>query len=456
MTRPAGDPRASLPSVDALLRAPEAEPLLADNGHDLLVSALRDALAAARQEVAAGAAAPSPSDLLAAAAGRLRDLHDGDLRPVLNATGIVLHTNLGRAALSPEAAAEVTAATGPTSLELDLGTGRRGSRTAQLGLLAARATGAEDATVVNNGAAALLLALTAVADGGEVTVSRGEQIEIGGSFRLPEVVAASGAHMIEVGTTNRTRLADHRAALTERTAVLLKVHRSNFRLVGFTEDVDVAELAELGRAHDLPVVYDLGGGLLEPVGSGPLAHEPAVTEALAAGADLVLFSGDKLLGGPQAGIIVGRRELVDRCRRHPLARALRVDKLQRAALEATLHAHLRGDGGRLPTHAALRTTRAELLRRATTIAAAMRAGGWDADARETDGAVGGGTLPGVQLPSAAVTVAVPQPDRLATRLRTGTPAVVGRVADGRVVLDLLAVEPAQDEQLTELLRMALR
>lgn len=431
---------ARLPQVDAVLRA------LGDgvHGHRLAAQAARGAIDAARSEILAGGDAPRFDAVVADAEARLAAHGAGRLRGVVNATGVVLHTNLGRAPLSAAAREAVSHAGGYTSLEYDLERGGRGSRTAYLGELTAQLCSTPAATVVNNGAAALLLALSALGAGREVIVSRGELVEIGGSYRLPDVMSAAGARLVEVGTTNRTRIADYRSALGEETALLLKVHRSNFAIVGFTEETGVDELAELGREHGVPVVHDLGSGLIEAT-AGAFAAEPNVRSSVRQGADLVIFSGDKLLGGPQAGMIAGMDELVRRCEQHPLSRAVRVDKLQRAALEATLDAHLRGaSGDEIPTIAMLHADVDGLRSRAERIADAL-----GAVAVETSGAVGGGTAPGVELPSWGIRIDAGDPDAFAARLRGGEPAVVARIESDAVILDVRAVDPVQDDVLIE-------
>lgn len=454
------DPRADLPQVDVVVR--ELAALVAEVGRAQVTAAVREVLDAARETLRPGDEAPSVATVAQLATEEVREGLAGGLVEVVNATGVVLHTGLGRAPLSAAAREAVQVAAGYSSVEIDLDTGERGSRTAHVGRLAAAACGTEAATVVNNGAGALLLVLAALAGGREVIVSRGELIEIGGSYRLPDVMAAAGVDLVEVGTTNRTRLDDHRAAIGPDTALLLKVHRSNFAIVGFTEEASLADLVALGRedVHDLPVVHDLGSGLLvdPPVGS-PLAGEPSVAASVAAGADLVIISGDKLLGGPQAGIIAGRADLVARCQRHPLARALRIDALQRAALEATLAAHLREPVPHdLPTVAMLHTSADELHARAERLAAALSEpdDGFDpgdepgAEAVPTTGRVGGGSHPTRELESWAV--ALPDPaEPLAAALRAGSPPVLPRIVDGRVLLDLRTVPPAGDDQLLRLL-----
>jgi L-seryl-tRNA(Ser) seleniumtransferase len=398
-----------LPSVDELAR---------DVGDPLAVDAARTVLARAREEIQAGA---DPGDL----AGRLRAELDAvrapSLRRVINATGVIVHTNLGRAPLAPEALARVQeAARGYSNLELDLEDGERGSRQDHLAGLVRRLTGAEGALVVNNNAAAVLLALAALAEGQEVVVSRGELLEIGDGFRIPDVLARSGARLVEVGTTNRTRAADYEAAIGVETAILLRVHQSNFRVVGFTELPRVEELAAIARRHGLPLVDDLGSGAL-----GHIPGEPSARESLAAGADLVCFSGDKLLGGPQAGIVAGRADLVERLRRHPLQRALRVDKLSLAALEGTLRLHLDAPA-RIPVLRMLREDANAVRGRAERLA--EMTGG---TVEETVARVGGGALPLAELPSFACAL----DESLAAPLRTGEPPVIGIVRDERLLLD---------------------
>jgi L-seryl-tRNA(Ser) seleniumtransferase len=433
---------ARLPQVDAVVRALGDD--AAAHGPRVVADTVRAAIGTAREQVLTGAPPPAIEDVAAEVRTRLAERDLGRLRRVVNATGVVLHTNLGRAPLSPAARAAVAEAAGYTTLEYDVVTGARGSRTANVAALAAELCGAEDATVVNNGAAALLLVLaTLSADRGTV-VSRGELVEIGGSYRLPEVMQTAGVRLQEVGTTNRTRIGDYAAAIDDDTALLLKVHRSNFAIVGFTEEAGVGELAALGAAHGLPVVHDVGSGLIEPA-EGALSDEPSVTASLKGGADLVVFSGDKLLGGPQAGVIVGRGDLVAACRRHPLARAVRIDKLQRAAMEATLAAHLRGTAVTdVPTVAALATDPSVLRSRAERLAASV--GG---EVVETVGLVGGGTAPQVRLPSWGVRVGVNSPESVAQRLRRGDPAVVVRVEDAAIIVDVRTVDEGDDALLAD-------
>jgi L-seryl-tRNA(Ser) seleniumtransferase len=410
-----------LPSVDRML----SDPRLADRPRELALAAARAALEQARATIRAGG---DPGDPVADAVAALERAVRPRLRRVINATGVVVHTNLGRAPLPASALARLSeVAAGYSNLELDLGTGRRGSRHDHLAETLARLTGAEAALVVNNCAAAVMLALAALAEGREVVVSRGELVEIGDGFRIPDVLVRSGAQLVEVGTTNRTRIADYERAIGPETAVLLRVHPSNFRVVGFTEQPALGELAAVARAHELPLVDDLGSGALVD-----LADEPTAAASLAAGADLVCFSGDKLLGGPQAGIVVGRADLVDRLRRHPLQRALRADKLGLAALEGTLALYLDPARARreIPVLRMLEEPLAAVRARAERLASLV-----DGEVEETVGRVGGGALPVTDLPSAACAVEA----ELAAPLREGDPPVLGIVRDGRLLLDARTV-----------------
>jgi L-seryl-tRNA(Ser) seleniumtransferase len=415
-----------LPSVDELAR---------EAGDPLAVDAARAVIDRAREEIQAGA---DPGDLTARLNEQLADARRPRLQRVLNATGVVVHTNLGRAPLAEEAVDRVAdAARGYSNLEYDLAAGARGSRQDHVSAILRRLTGAEAALVVNNNAAAVLLALAALAEGREVVVSRGELIEIGDGFRIPEVLARSGARLVEVGTTNRTRAADYEGAIGPETAVLLRVHQSNFRVVGFEERPRLEEVAAVAHRHGLPLVDDLGSGHVSASNSLLLGQEePTARESLAAGADLVCFSGDKLLGGPQAGIVLGRAELVERLRRHPLQRALRIDKLSLAALEGTLLLHLEAPE-RIPVLRMLRQDQATVRTRAERLAAAT--GG---EVEETVGRVGGGALPLAELPSFACALE----ESLAEPLRTGEPPVVGVLRDGRLLLDCLTLTDAEAEE----------
>ena len=388
------------------------------------------------------------------------------LRPVINATGVVLHTGLGRAPLPTAAVDAVSAvAAGYASVEFDLADGSRRSRTIVMRELLRELTGAESAAVVNNNAGATLLALTAVVHGGsgeqrEVVVSRGELIEIGGSFRLPDIMSCGGAVLREVGTSNRTTLADYAAAVGPRTAALMKVHTSNYRVVGYTEEASISELVELGKTRGLPVIYDLGSGAVAPLPDGIAGAEPMVADAIAAGCDLVLFSGDKLLGGPQAGILVGRAAWIDHLESHPLSRALRVDKMTIAALEATLRLHHDPERGarEIPTLAMLATPVEVLRTRARSICDRLVASGWPgrAETVETVAGAGGGALPAHDITSFAVRVTSDTCSEtvLARRLRLGALAVVGRLADRAVLLDLRTVPADDDKALVQALLAA--
>jgi L-seryl-tRNA(Ser) seleniumtransferase len=409
-----------LPSVDELARSAD-DPLAVD--------AARTVLARAREQIGAG---EDPGDLSVRLLEELAGVRAPRLRRVLNATGVIVHTNLGRAPLAPAALERVAdAARGYSNLEYDLDSGTRGSRQSHVTGLLRHLTGAEASLVVNNNAAAVLLALAALAEGRDVLVSRGELIEIGDGFRIPDVLARSGAKLREVGTTNRTRAADYADAAGPETAVLLRVHQSNFRVVGFTEQPQLQELAAVGRTHDLVLVDDLGSGALVDVGD-----EPTARSSLAAGADLVCFSGDKLLGGPQAGIVVGRAELVERLRRHPLQRALRADKLTLAALEGTLRVAL-DTPDEIPVLRMLREPPESVHARAERLASLV--GG---DVEQTVARAGGGSLPLTELPSYACAVE----ESLAEPLRRGDPPVVGILRDGRLLLDCRTLTDAEVEE----------
>jgi len=391
-----------------------------------------------------------PDAVLALAVERAARVTHG-VDEAINATGILLHTGLGRSPLHPEAArAAVRASTGYADLEVDRATGTRGKRTRRAEAILCALTGAADAIAVNNNASALLLTIAALARRKEVVVSRGELIEIGGEFRLPDIMTAAGAKLVEVGTTNRTRLADYRRAIGPRTGLVLKVHPSNFRVVGFAHTVPASEIASLASKAGVPFAFDVGSGLLDRV-SGIPDDEPTVVEALRAGANLVCFSGDKLLGGPQAGVAVGDTDLVARLRGNPIARAARMDKMNVAALEATLRLHATGRRNELPLWTLLAATPRSL--RARAAALARRFDGAEAGASEA--AFGGGSLPGHGIASAALRLRADAPEELAARLRLGRPSVFCRTGDGEVAFDLRAVPPADDERLARAIRYAL-
>ncbi|MFD8561698.1 L-seryl-tRNA(Sec) selenium transferase [Streptosporangium canum] len=417
------DSRRRVPRTDLVLADPR---LVATEGR-LGRAVVKEAVAQAQRRVRQGEIAPE--EVVDAAVAALPP-YATRMRPVINMTGVLLHTNLGRAPLSPAAVAAAAAAAGSSDVEFDLATGARARRgRATLDALARAVPAAEDVHVVNNNAAALVLVATVLAAGREIVISRGELVEIGDGFRIPDLLVSTGARLREVGTTNRTSYADYAAAVGPQTGFVLKVHPSNFRIEGFTGSVEVAALSDLG----VPVVADIGSGLLarEPL----LPREPDAAGVLRAGADLVTASGDKLLGGPQAGLLLGRRDLVEQCRRHPLARALRVDKLTLAALEATLR------GPATPVHEALHADPAVLGERAGALAGRLAEAGIDARALPSEATVGGGGAPGVTLRSAAVSL----PERFAVPLRTGEPPVVGRVEGGRLLLDLRTLPPGRDD-----------
>jgi L-seryl-tRNA(Ser) seleniumtransferase len=436
------DARRALPSVGALLERAPVRALLDTAPRALVVDAVRATVAQARDT----ATAPGDDDAWAAAiAGRLAELSRASLRRTINATGIVLHTNLGRAPLADAALDAIAAiAGGYSNLEYDLERGARGSRYVHCASLLRELTGAEDALVVNNCAAALVLALNTIADGRDALLSRGELVEIGGSFRVHEIMAKSGARLREVGATNRTHLADYERAIGPDTGVLLKVHRSNLALRGFTAEATTSDLAPLAATHGVPILHDLGSGLLVSLEGIGLRGEPTAREALDAGASIVVMSGDKLLGGPQAGLIVGGARWLDAMRRNPLARSYRVDKLTLAALEATLA--LYRDPARalreIPTLALLAATPAELRGRADELHLALQHQGVAAETVDSVGSVGAGAFPDAALPGAAVALSG-DADGWASRLRAGAIAVVGRVHDGRMHLDLRAVLPRE-------------
>ncbi len=430
-----------LPGVGTLLNEPGYRRLQERYPRWLVTDAIREQLSAERE---AGQAAEA--ERLEAVAGRLAAWTAPRLRPVINGTGVVLHTNLGRAPISPAAAEAAAAlAAGYSNLELDLATGRRGDRSASVAPLLTRLTGAEAALVVNNNAAAVLLMLTALCRGREVVVSRGQQVEIGGAFRMPDVMRLSGARMVEVGTTNRTRAGDYEEAAGARTAALLRVHTSNFRVTGFTESAPLAELAAVARRQGVLLLDDLGSGALDPV-----ADEPTVAESVGL-ADVVTFSGDKLPGGPQAGIALGRAEPIRRMARHPLARAVRADKMTLAALEVTLRERLLGV--RTPVARMLAVGVDELRRRAGYLVVRLADRGVECERVEGASAVGGGSLPGHELPT--VLLALPGPaSRVAAALRQGDPPVLARIEADRCCVDLRTVLRGQDDQLQDAIEAA--
>jgi L-seryl-tRNA(Ser) seleniumtransferase len=448
------DPRRLLPSVDQALQRPELKPLIDAHGRPAVLRALRGALAALRLRAAEGpqGVAAALAGLAGEVAARLAAAERPSLVRVLNATGVVVHTNLGRAPLSAEAAARVAeVAAAYSNLEYDLASGGRGAREAHVEGRLRELFDVEAALVVNNCAAAVLLAVNSLAEGREVLVSRGELVEIGGSFRIPDVLRKGGARLREVGTTNRTRLADYRAALSPDTALVLRVHPSNFRIVGFSEAPPLEELAALAREAGVPLVEDQGSGLVEPLPE-PLGGEPLVAQSARGGADLVTFSGDKLLGGPQAGLVAGRGACVEPMRRNPLYRALRTDKMALAALEATLVEHQQGRAAeRLPALRMLHASADELRARAEPFARALAAAVPALAPALVPGesAVGGGAAPDRGIAGVLIALAPGPggPDVLARTLRAGSPPVVVRVAEDRVLLDLRTIRPDEEEAL---------
>lgn len=432
----------ALPSVDALLSQPACTPLIERFGRPAVVGALRATLTDTRALLRGdSAAATDPPSLLDAASARLHKAFNPTLRSVINATGIIIHTNLGRAPLSPSAQrAVLEVAADYSTLEYDLDTGKRGSRLIHADAILREITGAEAALVVNNNAAALVLILTAFAREREVIISRGQLVEIGGGFRVPDVMVQSGARLIEVGTTNRTRLADYEQAVNENTALIMRAHASNFKQIGFVEQTPLASMAALAHAHGILAVDDLGSGALLDTAAYGLEHEPTVQESLSAGFDLVAFSGDKLLGGPQAGIIVGKRALIETLRRHPLARAIRMDKLGLAALTATLDHYRRGDAiEQIPVWRMIAKTVDDL--QITASRWAQRTGG---EVISGTSAVGGGSLPGETLPTVLLALRVANPDDFTARLRAHNPPVIARIQDDRVLFDPRTVFEEQE------------
>jgi len=464
-----------IPSVDELLALPALAELANRVSRDLVADATRTVLARIRTDIGGGFAGtpPEPQALAVQIAGEVSRLLKPSLRPVINATGVILHTNLGRAPLAAAAVEHIRDTAGQyTNLEYDVAAGTRGRRDVHTGALLARLTGAEAACVVNNNAAAVFLALASLARGGEVIVSRGELIEIGESFRIPDIMAESGAVLHEVGTTNRTSIADYESAINDRTRLLLRVHRSNFAIVGFTARPSLAELVELSRRARIPLYEDLGSCCLVDLAPQGLA-EPVVRDSINAGVDLVSFSGDKLMGGPQAGILAGRREIIARLRKHPLFRALRVDKLVIAALEATLLAYLRNDFDALPALQMIRASAAEIDVRARKVAQELKpilaSAQAEVEIAEGKSVIGGGSTPAEYLPTRLLRIASAKYSaaQLEERLRTGANLagapqeqehvpVLARVSEDRLVLDLRTVFPSQEAALTRALVAALK
>ncbi len=445
--------RRQIPAVDALLHTQQAADMIALFGRALVLEGIRVVLVELRAQVQDGKALPDAAEIMRLASEKVKDLTRPSLVPVINATGVILHTNLGRAPLSQAAlgaAAAVSAAY--STLEYDLERGQRGTRTLHAETLLLRLTGAEAALVVNNNAGAVLLALSALANRRRVIISRTQLVEIGGGFRVPDVMRQSGARLVEVGTTNRVHSSDSESALSEPSALVLRAHHSNFKLIGFTSELSLSELVEIAHRFQVPVLDDLGSGAFLDTARFGLAHEPTVQESLAAGADLICFSGDKLLGGPQAGIILGRRDLVAKLKKHPLSRALRADKVCLAALSATLLAYLKGDAEfTLPVWQMVALSPATIGERARRWAAELQAG----EVIIGQSTVGGGSLPEESLPTFLLALTVPRPDRFLARLRTLHPPVIARIENEAVVFDPRTVLPFQEEDFLQGLKFIL-
>ncbi|MCZ6529510.1 MAG: L-seryl-tRNA(Sec) selenium transferase [Chloroflexi bacterium] len=442
-----------LPSVDRLLSADQADELVAAYGRPLTVQALRTSLESARLAIQQGHDVPQEADLISGTRATLQSWLLPSLRPVINATGVIIHTNLGRAPLSADAQHAVSeVASGYSSLEYDLERGARGSRDVHTEHLLVRLTGAESALVVNNNAAAVLLVLTVLAHEKEVLVSRTQLIEIGGGFRIPQIMEQSGAILREVGTTNRTHLKDFEGALTDNTALILRVHHSNFKIIGFATEPSLPELMDVGHRHDLPVMDDLGSGALLDTAQFGLGHEPMVQESVREGAPLVAFSGDKLVGGPQAGILVGEKALIDRLARHPMARAVRADKMCLAGLAATLNHYVMDEApDAVPVWMMIAAHEDQLERRAGEWVQQLETG----EVVPGRSTVGGGSLPEETLPTSLLALDVPHPNAFADRLREADPPIVARVENDHVMIDPRTVLPGQEQALLSGLTAAL-
>jgi L-seryl-tRNA(Ser) seleniumtransferase len=445
--------RRDLPSVDSLLKSERGASLVAKFGHQLTRQAIREHLDAARTTILTGQPAPKQVDLLDQVHATLDSWLAPSLRPVINATGVIIHTNLGRAPLSRAARqAMLATAESYSTLEYNLKQGKRGKREIHTQALLQRLTEAEDALVVNNNAAAVLLALSVLARRREVIVSRSQLVEIGGGFRVPDIMKQSGAKLKEVGTTNRTHLRDYEAAISKSTALIMRAHHSNFKIIGFTTEPSLGELVTLGNQHNIAVLDDLGSGALFDTAQYGLGHEPMVQESLQAGASLIAFSGDKLLGGPQAGIIIGKKILVDRLRKHPLARAVRPDKLCLAALAATLTHYLKDEAlQEIPIWQMISAQLDNLKRRSETWAARLGRG----EVVAGHSTVGGGSLPEETLPTWLFALRVSRPNAFATKLRDTDPPLIVRIEDERVVLDPRTVLPEQEHDLLKILEAVL-
>ena len=448
----------NLPSVDSVMATESVAALASVYRREVVVNLVRQQLDQARWRIRQGGPAPAAVELAEGVCREIESMAAPEPRHVINATGVIIHTNLGRAPLSPAATrAMMEAAKGYTDLELDLNTGRRGSRQAHLQSMLRQLTGAEAALVVNNNASALLLGLSALAAGKEVIVARGEAVEIGGGFRIPDVLRQSGATLVDVGTTNRTYARDYGDAITDNTGALLKVHASNFRVEGFTASVEPENLVELGQRHEIPVLHDVGSGALLPTEKYGLAHEPTPQESIAAGVGLVFFSGDKLLGGPQAGIVLGKRELVSRLERHPLARAVRIDKFSLAGLTATLSHYLRQEAeSEIPIWRMISASEEAIKARAHRWKLSLKG---DVGVVSSRSAVGGGSLPGETLPTWVLSLhcggVSGGAQEVTASLRRADPPVVARIVENQVLLDPRTVLPEEEEPLLRAVLAAL-
>ena len=443
----------NLPSVDLLISSPQAKEIIAEYGRETALQTMRFILADFRQQIIAGESVNlDPEAILQVVLNNLVAEFSSTLRPVINATGVILHTNLGRAPLAKSAQhAMLKVAKQYNTLEFDLASGKRGSRLVHAEKLLTKITGAEAALVVNNAASALVLALSTLAQNREVIVSRGQLVEIGGGFRIPEIMQQSGAKLVEVGTTNRTRAKDFQSAITEDTIALLRIHASNFKQIGFIETPSIEELAKITHSHNQLLIDDIGSGTLLPTEQFGLAHEPMVQDSVKAGSDLVIFSGDKLLGGPQAGILVGKKEIIQQLKSHPLARALRVDKLIYAALFATLQHYLRDEViEHIPIWQMISRSASDIQKTAQIWAEKFGAG-----ILSSTSMIGGGSLPGTTLPTYVVAVNVTSPEKLMHSLRMAEIPIIARIEDNRILFDPRTILPDQEEIFLKVVRSLL-
>ena len=438
-----------LPAIDRVLQTASVNVLIADYGREIVLESLREILAIIRQDLLAGHDRPVDIDnLLEALDSHLHDIFQPTLRPVINATGVIIHTNLGRALLSKAAQQAMLAVAGQyNTLEFNLETGKRGSRYLHAEQLLCDLTGAEAALVVNNNASALVLLLSALAQGHSVVLSRGHLVEIGGGFRVPAIMQQSGATLVEVGTTNRTRIQDYEAAIDETTALLMRVHASNFRQIGFVEETPLAEMALLAHKHELYLIDDIGSGALLDTAQFGLLPEPVVTDSIAAGADIVAFSGDKLLGGPQAGILVGKKQLIQQLKKHPLARAVRADKLCYAALGATLMHYRRGEAlQKIPVWQMIARPLDNIQQQAQKWATLL-----DGNVLPGESTVGGGSLPGATLPTALLALSVSSPDAMMATLRKAATPIIARISEDKILFDPRTILPEQEDTFLHIL-----